>query len=220
MIVQHKTAKIEEDHGLFQPILRPSDISKTTDTKFIQSSPYIEKEHWLDLGTLSVGHYFLSLALQTFVPKDSVRYAHLPYAQAFDIAEIVNLIREYSHKYHKHIPAFSAYIVAFRSVLQPEVQVSPEARHKLAEIDKGSHLEANVSGGLLKYWYGIPDDVFGQNLATCWWTSKESARLGGAGKIHREGLKAVRGWYKNWKIEEYELEVIEGGSSYIFKGLS
>ncbi|EPY52040.1 fungal protein [Schizosaccharomyces cryophilus OY26] len=220
MIAQHKTARIQEDHGLFNPILSSLDISKTANTELIQSSPYVDKEHWLNLKSLTFGHCLLSLALQTFVPKDSIHYAHLPYAEAFDIEEIVQLVRKYAHQCLKPVPNFSAYIVAFRSVLHPEVQTTQEMRHKLAEIDKGSHLEANVSGGLLKYWYGVPDDTYGQNLATCWWDSKKSAKLGGAGKTHREGLKTVRGWYKDWKIEQYELEIFEGGNSYNFKSLS
>ncbi|EPX72158.1 uncharacterized protein SOCG_04851 [Schizosaccharomyces octosporus yFS286] len=220
MIAEYKTARIHEDHNLFHPILRPSDIEKTFPGQHIQSSPYVEKEHWLNLESLSFGHRLLSMALQSFIPKDPVYYAHLPYEEAFDIAEIVHLVREYARQYLLPVPNFSAYIVAFRSVLHSHVQSSQTMRHKLAEIDKGSHLEANISGGLLKYWYGVPDDTYGQNLATCWWDSRKSAKLGGAGNIHREGLKTVRGWYKDWKLEEYKLEVFQDGNDYVFQRLS
>lgn len=52
-------------------------------------------------------------------------------------------------------------IVVFRSQVPPTT-----SRHALGELDQRSHAEAMKSGGLLKYWFGMPD-ADGRNLATC-----------------------------------------------------
>jgi len=41
-----------------------------------------------------------------------------------------------------------------------------DERLEREELDEGSHAEATKSGGLLKYWFGMPDED-GRNLATC-----------------------------------------------------
>jgi len=51
--------------------------------------------------------------------------------------------------------------VVFRS----QVLASTDPTH-LAVLDERSHAEAMNSGGLLKYWFGIPDGGH-RNLATC-----------------------------------------------------
>lgn len=72
---------------------------------------------------------------------------------------------------------------------------SATCRKELADIDLHTQVGANESGGLLKYWFGVPEDPHGRNLATCYWRNKRDARKGGEGRAHREGVKKVKGWY-------------------------
>ena len=58
-------------------------------------------------------------------------------------------------------PHQSFYIVVFRSRIPPTT-----SRLQLGELDERAHAEAMQSGGLLKYWFGVPDGE-GRNLATC-----------------------------------------------------
>ena len=53
------------------------------------------------------------------------------------------------------------YVIVFRSKVNQHAD-----RQLLGELDKAAHLEAVESGGLLKYWFGEPDEA-GRILATC-----------------------------------------------------
>jgi hypothetical protein len=57
----------------------------------------------------------------------------------------------------------SFYIVEFRSRLK---ELNETDNDLLYLLDRKSHVEANASGGLLKYWYG-PGDADRRNMATC-----------------------------------------------------
>ncbi|CAK7905606.1 hypothetical protein CAAN1_14S04500 [[Candida] anglica] len=220
-MTQHHTALIDDDEGLFQPVREfsePLDASP----EYIRSSPYHEQEHQLQLDTLDVGYRSLALALQSFVPVNGNKdYQYEEYEKAFPIKEIVERAQEYSKLLgEENLPELTAYVIGFRSILHVEVQESAEKRSISARIDKGSHTEANISGGLLKYWFGTPDDENAKNLATCWWTNREAAKIGGGGKTHREGMALVKSWYKHWQVEEYELHVLPRGEGYTFGPVS
>lgn len=171
--------------------------------RWIISSPYVEQEHLLDLLELEIQHRIIAVALQKFRPV-SEKYAFDDYASSFNIGEVVEEIRGLSAKFDVEIP--SIYIIAFRSVLNPEKR-NPVDLESLYDFDKRSHAEANQLGGLLKYWFGVPDGETGQNLATCWWRSAEDAKIGGTGNAHRESVSKTRQWYQLWHVEEYILEL-------------
>lgn len=214
MTVTEGTALIEGDNDLLIPVRRASaglDIG----VDLIRSSPYYEAPHLLDLTRLTDEYRILALALQAFQPLSS-QYAFGDYEHAFNIPEIITLIPRDAKHLQVTFKDTEIYIIAFRSILHEEVQHSTEKRQFLADVDCASHIEANESGGLLKYWFGTPDDVHGQNLATCWWESKKHAQAGGGGKAHRLGMKAVKNWFKRWNVEEYRLEITDGGNAYSF----
>ncbi|KAK6461223.1 hypothetical protein DFJ63DRAFT_218971 [Scheffersomyces coipomensis] len=210
------TAKIEIDEDLLIPVHDPT-LSKLNPIgiKEIRSSPYHEKSHWLDLTTIPQNYQIVSLALQSFHPIIP-NYAFETYYESFNIEQIVELSKQYSKDLDYTFPKTEIYVIAFRSILHEPVQTSIEKRQFLGKIDKESHLEATESGGLIKYWFGTPDDSTGQNLATCWWVSKEHAKRGGGGKSHRQGMAAVKGWYKYWKVEEYQLVIEHNFDSFTF----
>ncbi|KAK6457412.1 uncharacterized protein RJT20DRAFT_1983 [Scheffersomyces xylosifermentans] len=210
------TATIGDDEDLLTPVY---DHTKgkldVTSIDLIRSSPYYEKDHWLDLTRSTDAYKVIGLALQSFKPTTE-KYAFDPYLEAFNISVIIKLVKDYAKQLQIKFPKTHVYIIAFRSILFEHVQTSAEKRQFLATVDKDSHKEANESGGLLKYWFGTPDDVHGQNLATCWWESKKHAQVGGAGKAHRKGMNAVKSWFEHWKVEEYELIIEEDVSAYSF----
>lgn len=196
------TAPILIDKHLFEPLDKEEvDLNQ----RFIQSSPYREDSHLLDLQPYGYEHKIIALALQSFITVKE-NYATVLYAEGFNISEVIDLAFEYANDLGRPLGDFSVYIVAFRSKLFHEVQMSSQKREILGQIDKSSHAEANQSGGLLKYFFGVPDKD-GNNLATCWWTNHNAAVKGGGGKAHREGVKLVRNWYEKWQIEQYRLDI-------------
>lgn len=208
------TARIRDDKMLLKPILKFDEHIYQFPSS-IQSSPYEEKEHWLDLSKEEMNYQIIALALQSFSPVTN-KYAFEEYEKAFNISEIVRLVKTYSKELSYHFQRTTVYVIAFRSILFEEVRKSSEKRQVLADVDKASHLEANESGGLLKYWFGVPDDEFGKNLATCLWRSKGDAKLGGGGQAHRKGVQIVKNWYQHWQVEEYEFTIDDDVSGYKF----
>lgn len=213
-MTEHHTAKISDDQGLFIPV-RPIDAPLEVSEKYIRSSPYYEQEHLLDLDKLDLGYRALALALQSFEARSEKDYAFAAYKESFNIDSVILRAREYAATLGaEEFPETKVYIIAFRSILHLDVQESAEKRKKLAEIDKDSHTEANLSGGLLKYWFGTPDDVHAKNLATCWWRNGKDAKAGGGGPAHRQGMRLVKGWFKHWQVEEYELLITKDGHDF------
>lgn len=58
------------------------------------------------------------------------------------------------------------YCVVFRSRRNKE-----SSSLSLYQADREAHEEAVKNGGLVMYWYGVPDEQTGSNLATCIWQS-------------------------------------------------
>lgn len=203
------TATISADAHLFEPV-QPPNAPLNLKVGAIRALPYFDEAHFLHLSTLTPDYQAFALALQHLVVRDA-RYAFDTYEETFNIKEIILKAREYAYELNTTFENTSVYIIAFRSILKEEVQQSVSKRQWLSEIDKASHYEATESGGLIKYWYGVPDDEHAQNLATCLWTNKEDAVKGGGGKKHREGMNKVKSWYKHWKVEEYEVLINQDG---------
>ncbi|KAI9720982.1 MAG: hypothetical protein M1828_005454 [Chrysothrix sp. TS-e1954] len=79
----------------------------------------------------------------------------------------------------------------------------------LYEADRLAHEEAVNSGGLLMYWYGTPDAA-GNNLATCIWTDKESAKVASRLPKHREAVQHAIKAYQSFDLSEFRVEKREG----------
>ena len=125
------------------------------------ASPYTAPLHLLDLRTISKPNQLLAKALTSF-KQTRHDYATAPYADSFNWAHVIEVLRtlvdeECAYSWEQQ----SFYIIVFRSQLPPTTD-----RTHLANLDRLSHAEATESGGLLKYWFGMPD-VHGRNLATC-----------------------------------------------------
>lgn len=101
----------------------------------------------IDPASLSLHHSL------HFIRPSSSAYASLAYPQAFNWASI-------------HLPLSTDrewYCVVFRSKRNKGSEDL-----SLYEADRRAHEEAISNGGLIMYWYGVPD-ANGMNLATCIW---------------------------------------------------
>ncbi|THH04389.1 hypothetical protein EW146_g10192, partial [Bondarzewia mesenterica] len=101
----------------------------------------------------------LHKALHHFGPVTE-KYASAPYVEAFNWDDL-ELPEDEEREW---------YCVAFRSIRKQGSEAGP-----LYEADKLAHEEAIRNGGLIMYWYGIPDPETGLNLATCIWQSRAHA---------------------------------------------
>ncbi|TFY78482.1 hypothetical protein EWM64_g5532, partial [Hericium alpestre] len=119
-------------------------------------APKTTQTHLPDIDPASLA---LHKALHNFGPVTE-RYAHAPYAEAFNWDEL-ELPEDEEREW---------YCVAFRSIRKAGSEAGP-----LYEADKLAHEEAIQNGGLIMYWYGIPDAETGLNLATCIWQSRAHA---------------------------------------------
>ncbi|MCJ1382137.1 hypothetical protein MMC17_005249 [Xylographa soralifera] len=167
-------------------------------------SPYTAPLHLLDLRTISKPNQLLAKALTLFkqVRRD---YATAPYTESFNWAHIIEVLRAMVDKecaYSWEQQDF--YIIVFRS----QLPLATDRTH-LAELDKLSHAGATESGGLLKYWFGVPD-IDGRNLATCIWRSRDDARKGGSGVDHVRAMRETIKLYTEWNVERLNLTIGEG----------
>ena len=130
------------------------------ENRFLVSSPYTSQPHLLDLSALTTSQALLAKAL-TYMEAVKADYATAPYEVAFNWDTVVNNLRSLASSHHFRWQSQHFYIVVFRSQIP-----STSVREELGRLDEKSHMEANKSGGLLKYWFGVPD-ANGRNLATC-----------------------------------------------------
>lgn len=132
------------------------------DGNLLQASPYSEREHLLDLTTLTEPLQLFAKALTNmrWITQD---YATAPYPGAFNWDSIVDAFSStLSDGQRATMPEkLHFYVIVFRSRVNEHAD-----RQLLGELDKAAHIEAVEGGGLLKYWFGTPNEV-GRNLATC-----------------------------------------------------
>ena len=139
----------------------PGSSSLEQPTNLLVVSPYTSSAHLLDLTGLSKPNQLLAKALTVLRPVRE-DYATVPYIHAFNWIGVVQTLRELVKcqiNYHWQDAMF--FIVVFRSRRPPTTDAL-----RLGHLDQLSHAEAMKSGGLLKYWFGTPDQE-GRNLATC-----------------------------------------------------
>jgi hypothetical protein len=143
---------------LFQTSLETHILPTSTN---LISSPYNDPLHLLDLETLSPQNAIFAKALTVLKPT-APDYATADYEMSFNwnavLAAVRQLMKEEGLGEWKEQ---SFYTVIFRSKLREDAD-----RALLHDLDKYSHGEASVSGGLLKYWFGSCDGER-RNLATC-----------------------------------------------------
>jgi hypothetical protein len=125
------------------------------------SSPYNDPLHLLDLQTLSSQNAIFAKALTLLKPMVP-DYATADYVSSFNWDLVLQTVRTLSKEEDLgEWKEQSFYTVIFRSKLNVHAD-----RALLHDLDKYSHGEATVSGGLLKYWFGSCDGER-RNLATC-----------------------------------------------------
>jgi hypothetical protein len=153
----------EAGHRITNGSVERSDVARISSllsVAILKASPYAGPEHLLHLDTLEIQNRLMALALSSLSPTRP-DYATAAYQQAFNwdqvVALLANLAREQRIAWKKQ----SFYVVEFRSKLKENID-----NDQLYLLDRQSHMEATASGGLLKYWYGIPDSER-YNLATC-----------------------------------------------------
>ena len=150
--VEFKTLVQDLDGG---PILR-----NQLQDRWLVVSPYLEDIHKLDLTTVDFQDQCMAIALQELsAARDD--YAVCSYSEAFWWDRVVERIRHFSRQTSLNWVRREYYVVEFRSKVKEDINVE-----LLYRLDKESHAEAMQSGGLLKYWYGKPDESR-RNLATC-----------------------------------------------------
>ncbi|KAI9722295.1 MAG: hypothetical protein M1812_001767 [Candelaria pacifica] len=170
-------------------------------------SPYVEHSHLLDLATVSKPNQLLAKALTTLrTVRDD--YATADYVDSFNWRSVVGLLKSLADAEGYQWQQQSFYIVVFRSQVPPTTD-----RSDLALLDEKAHEEAMESGGLLKYFFGVPD-VNGRNLATCVWRDRDDAKRGGAGEGHRRAMRATAGLYTEWKVERLRLAIEKGAHEW------
>ncbi|KAI6113247.1 hypothetical protein EDD16DRAFT_1693798 [Pisolithus croceorrhizus] len=132
-----------------------SSLPPGVEVPVIQSDrpPLVTKTRLPDIDPVSLS---LHKALHYFRPLSS-EYASLPYAGAFNWLAL-DLPLEEEREW---------YAVAFRSKRK-----AGSDSDALYEADRLAHEEAVSNGGLIMYWYGVPDPQTGLNLATCIWQSR------------------------------------------------
>jgi len=136
----------------------------------------------------------LHKALHHFRPYND-QYASRPYGEAFNWSDL-------------HLPADEErdwYCVAFRSKRKTGSDGTP-----LYDADKKAHEEAVQNGGLLMYWYGVPDPVTGLNLATCVWQSRRHAIAANSRPHHIRAMKLAKDSYEIYTLERYVLRKSTG----------
>jgi hypothetical protein len=95
------------------------------------------------------------------------------------------------------------YLVAFRSVWQPEADLD-----LLREHDDRAFEEALGSGGLLRYFKGHANER-GECLSFCLWETREQARQAADAASHRSAAGVSAQMYISFLLERYWLKNVE-----------
>lgn len=185
---------------LAQTLETESTPKPANPSRFITFSPY--PDHLLDLETLDPQTQLLARALGVF-EKTRDDYATAPYIESFNFSVVIDELRRLRAASPTPLSweKRDYFVVAFRSQIPPTTNYGD-----LSSLDKAAHREATDSGGLLRYWFHLPD-ADGRNLATCLWRSPADAHKAGHGAQHRKASSSVRSLYREWRIERYRLVI-------------
>ncbi|KAJ7594140.1 hypothetical protein C8J56DRAFT_926073 [Mycena floridula] len=157
----------------------------------IKNPPLVTETRLPDIDPASLS---LHKALHNFKPLNS-NYASLPYAKAFNWFDMI-LPEEEEREW---------YCVVFRSKRKAGSDGGP-----LYDADKKAHEEAVRNGGLILYWYGIPNPETGLNLATCIWQSRKHAIAANSRPHHIQAMKLAAVSYEIYDLERLVLRKVAG----------
>ncbi|KAF5393533.1 hypothetical protein D9757_000559 [Collybiopsis confluens] len=136
----------------------------------------------------------LHRTLHRFRPLDT-HYADTPYPEAFNWSEL-SLPEDEEREW---------YCVVFRSKRR-----AGSDGGSLYEADKKAHEEAVSNGGLILYWYGIPNQQTGMNLATCIWQSRKHAIAANSRPHHIRAMMLAKESYEVYDLERHVLRKLAG----------
>ncbi|KAH7923722.1 hypothetical protein BV22DRAFT_1014785 [Leucogyrophana mollusca] len=153
--------------------------------------PLVTETRLPDIDPVSLS---LHKALHHFHPITS-DYAALPYSEAFNWSALQLPLDEEREWY----------CVVFRSKRKPGSDSGP-----LYDADKKAHEEAVLNGGLIMYWYGVPNEETGMNLATCVWQSRKHAIAANSRPHHIRAMKLAASSYEVYHLERYKLSKVKG----------
>ncbi len=153
---ESESPKNEHHNGVSE--LHPA--AGAPNAKLLISSPYLELHHQLDLSTLDAQSALFARSLAVLDSATTV-YATSEYTDALTWSAVVAHLRKLCAEQNHTWTQQAFYVVAFYSKLKEGAD-----RNLLQQLDKESHAEAAKSGGLLKYWFGSPNEQR-RNLATC-----------------------------------------------------
>jgi hypothetical protein len=180
------------------------------------------------LATLALEHIPLWKALHRFGPQRqdyAAAFARLsrtaPHPLPQDVMStgcpvssnesFIHLIRTSFNYTNISLPATTPnheyYGILFRSTRHRSAP--SKSIRDLYAADRRAHEEAINSGGLLMYWYGIPNAA-GENVATCVWTSRDDAVTASRLVRHRAAAALASSVYQNYDVVRYVLKVESG----------
>ncbi|TFK44676.1 hypothetical protein BDQ12DRAFT_661373 [Crucibulum laeve] len=136
----------------------------------------------------------LHKALHHFKPL-SPYYADHAYGEAFNWSQLV-LPEDEEREW---------YCVVFRSRRK-----AGSDGGLLYDADKLAHEEAVRNGGLIMYWYGIPNPETGMNLATCIWQSRKHAIAANSRPHHINAMRLAVDSYDVYALERHRLQKVKG----------
>ncbi|KAF8893370.1 hypothetical protein BD779DRAFT_1045711 [Infundibulicybe gibba] len=192
------------------PLLSSLPERFPSETITLHNPPLVTDTRLPDIDPASLS---LHKALHQFRPVDS-NYAENPYADAFNWSELV-------------LPADEDrewYCVVFRSRRRPgsdggrKLGTHPYFIYvsyflpliALYDADKKAHEEAVRNGGLIMYWYGIPNPQTGMNLATCIWQSRKHAMAANSQPYHAAAMRLAAQSFDTYNLERYRLQKLRG----------
>ncbi|KAG8687210.1 hypothetical protein FRC09_013633 [Ceratobasidium sp. 395] len=147
----------------------------------------------------------LSLHRALHFLKPNEGFARLPYAEAFNWDEVGNAYHSDEGTGAKGELEREWYVVAFRSRRKEGSDSAP-----LYEADRLAHEEAVQNGGLLMYWYGVPDSETGDNLATCIWQSRAHAVAANSQPHHIKAMRLAAASFEFYTLERHVIRKWRG----------
>ncbi|KAF2652226.1 hypothetical protein K491DRAFT_664219 [Lophiostoma macrostomum CBS 122681] len=198
----------DHSHGQHDEHSHPTE--PTQPSTLLISSPYNNPGHYLDLADLDVPNLIIAKAL-TALKAVRPDYATAEYTSSLNLDRVIQLVRQFSKDEAYEWKEVTFYVVVFRSKLKENID-----NDLLYKLDYESHREACESGGLLKYWFGKPNEER-RNLATCFWRSREDARVGGLGPWHAKARAAGRVLYESIVFSTHRFTIHDGAAAFTFE---